>query len=62
MYQPKPNEDLRLLARRYGVAGWQVADELGISSSTYFLWLRKELDADTWQKIKTAIEKVGGNQ
>lgn len=64
MYKPKPNEDLRLMARRYGVAAWQVAQQLDISASTYFYWLRKDLDTATQEKIKGAIEKAGteGNE
>lgn len=59
MYQQKPNEDLRLLARKNGLAAWEVAKALKISTSTYFYWLRQELTAEKKEQIKTAITACG---
>jgi transposase-like protein len=54
----KPNDDIRLLAKKEGVYLWQIADRLGIAEITLIRWLRKPLPEDKKKKILNAIYEL----
>lgn len=54
------NEKIRSLARRLDVKYWQIADCIGISQSTFTVWLRHELPPDREAMIEAAIYKLAG--
>ena len=54
----KANADIRIAIMVSGVKYWEVADELGVSDSTFTKWLRKELSDEKKQKIIEAITRL----
>lgn len=58
------NVEVRRLAKEKNVRHWQIADEIGVSESTFVHWLRKELSDEKKEKIIAAIEKIsdGGEE
>lgn len=59
------NKDIRLEILGAGLKFWQVAHELGISSSALSVRLRQELDGKEKARIRTIIQRLkkeGGNR
>lgn len=54
----RPNDDIRLAARRNGVRLWQVAYEMGIHDSALSRKMRKELPEEEKEQIFMIIEKL----
>lgn len=52
------NRDVRAGAAGAGVRLWQIAEELGITDSSFSRKLRKELPQDEKDRIFTIIEKL----
>lgn len=52
------NTEIREKARKYGVAFWMIADELGIAANTLSTWLRHELPEDKRQRVDAAIDAI----
>jgi len=52
------NNDIRLTAAGAGVKLWEIADELGITDSSFSRWLRKELPSEKKAKINEIIKKL----
>lgn len=49
------NNDIRQKAQKLNVKLWQIAEELGVTDSTFSKMLRKELSAEQKEKIFTII-------
>lgn len=52
------NKELRNKITRSGLKYWEIAKEIGISASTFSVWLRIEVDNGKGKKINEAIEKL----
>ena len=52
------NIDIRNALRENGIKYWEAAKEIGISSHTLTVWLRKELPADRKENILAAIGTI----
>ena len=52
------NIDIRNALRENGIKYWEAAKEIGISSQTLTVWLRKELPADRKENILAAIGTI----
>lgn len=53
------NIEVRKAVSQSGLTLWQVAEQLGITDSTFSRWLRHELDDSTKTKIFTIISSMG---
>ena len=51
----KRNAEIRSLIDSSGLMYWQVAEAVGISESTFSVWLRHELSDDRRKKVIQAI-------
>ena len=54
----KNNLDIRRRAEENAVLLWQIAEELGISDSSFSRQLRKELPQETKDSIFSIIDKI----
>ena len=54
----RPNEDLRLYAKRCDVRLWQVAERLEISECTFSKRLRHELSMEQKEEILAKIREL----
>ena len=54
------NERIRNEVKAAGVYYWQVADYLGIASSTLAVWMRHELPPERAEAVREAIRKIKG--
>ena len=54
----KANADIRKMAKRNGIAQWQIAEALGISEYTLLRKLRTELSAEQKKLVIEAIETL----
>lgn len=52
------NLTIRALANLNQVKLWEVADEIGVSESTFFRLLRREVEKDKEEKIVNAIKNI----
>lgn len=52
------NQDIRKRIKNSSIYGYMVADQLGISSSSFYLLLQGSLKEDTKQNILNAISTV----
>ncbi len=52
------NNEIRDRAKKYGVAFWQIADELGIAANTFSTWLRYELSNEKRERVMAAIDAI----
>jgi hypothetical protein len=52
------NMDLRQELRTANVRHWQAADVLGISETTFVIWLRHELSDEKKTRVRKAMEKI----
>lgn len=52
------NQRIREAMRFSRVFGYEVAAKLGIAESTFYRWLRVELDDDRTDQILTVIEQL----
>lgn len=53
------NRELRDTIAKMGLKYWQVADAVGISYSTFTVWLRRELDGEKLKRVQAALEELG---
>lgn len=53
---------IRQEAKRAGVALWEVADALGVSDSTLYRQLRRELPAEKREKALSAIRAIAAQK
>lgn len=56
------NTDIKSALKKSKVKQWQVADELGVSESTFTRWLRYELTADKKESVLAAIKSIAGEK
>lgn len=58
------NQDLRAEIIRHGLFLWQVARRCEVSEPTITRWMRTELAADDWRRLKilTALEGDGNGK
>ena len=54
----KNNMDIRLEAKKKGVAFWQIAQKLEVSEWTFTRWLRYDLEPVKKERILMAIDAV----
>lgn len=52
------NESIREKIYQNKLRYWQVAEEIGISPSTFTVWLRTELKEDKKKRVISAIDKL----
>ena len=52
------NKEIRTAAFSEGVRLWQVAQELGVTDSTFSRWLRQELPAEKQREIIEIIHAL----
>lgn len=53
------NCELRNTIAKMGLKYWQVADAIGISYSTFTIWLRHELDGEKLERVQAALDELG---
>ena len=54
----KSNKELRNAITRSGLKYWEIAKEIGISASTFSVWLRFEIDDTKRKAIEVAIKNL----
>ena len=52
------NLTIREKAGKYGIAFWVIAEKLGISASTFSVWMRTELSSERRQRVDEAIDAI----
>lgn len=52
------NRDVRAEAFSTGVRLWQVAQELGVTDSTFSRWLRREMTEERKAEVLRAIKRL----
>ena len=52
------NRDIRLLAAGAGVKLWEIAEELGLTDSSFSRVLRKELNPEKKEEIREIIARL----
>lgn len=52
------NRDIRLMAAGAGVKLWQIAQELGMTDSSFSRVLRKELSPDRKEEVRAIIARL----
>ncbi len=52
------NEAIRREMKEAGIFCWQIADKLGVSESTFFRWMRRELPEERRREIMAAVRKA----
>lgn len=54
----KANIEVRNKIRITGVRYWEVANKIGISPSTFTVWMRTEMDSEKMQRVMEALEEL----
>lgn len=52
------NSDIRFAIQQSGFKHWEVAEKIGISNSTFCVWLRKTLTPEKKKIVFEAIERL----
>lgn len=52
------NVEIRNRSRIANIKFWQIAKELGITASTFTVWMRTELPEDKRQRVDAAIDAI----
>lgn len=52
------NQALRKRIKDSGLYFWQVAEEIGITATTFTVWLRRELTPDRLERVESAIASL----
>lgn len=52
------NKELREEIKSHNLKYWQIADALGISASTFTVWMRHELTGEKRKAVLTAIQEI----
>lgn len=52
------NRDIRLMAAGAGVKLWQIAQEIGMTDSSFSRVLRKELSPDRKEEVRAIIARL----
>lgn len=58
--QEKANKDIRDQIAQQGLKHWQVAEQIGITASTFTVWLRTPLTDERRQRTEKAIKQLKG--
>lgn len=58
----KGNANIKLLLQLHQIFAYELADELGISLSTYTVYMRKELSPERRVRFYEAIAKIRGRK
>lgn len=58
----KENQDIRDKARIEDVPYWMIAKEVGITASTFSVWLRTEMEPERKNKVLAAIDAVAARE
>lgn len=53
------NRELRDTIAEMGLKYWQVADAIGISYSTFTVWMRHELTGEKLKRVQSALVELG---
>ena len=56
------NENIRNEIQESGLTYWQVAEEVGIASTTLSVWLRTPLNSSRLERVVVAINKLAGKR
>ncbi|MBQ8767172.1 MAG: hypothetical protein IJZ16_10260 [Clostridia bacterium] len=54
------NKEIRNRAKAAGVRFWQISKEIGVSEATLTRMLREELPENEANRLKTVIDRIGG--
>ena len=54
------NKDTRAAIKKAGLKNYQVANALGIATTTFATWLQSELTPERKKRVKEAIRSYGG--
>ena len=54
----RENVDIRDRARIDNIKFWEIAKELGITASTFTVWMRTELPEDKRHRVDAAIDAI----
>ena len=52
------NENIRNEIQESGLTYWQVAEEVGIASTTLSVWLRTPLNSSRWSRVNNALKEL----
>ena len=58
----KANGIIRKAIKDAGLTYWQVAEEVGIASTTLSVWLRTPLNSSRLERVVVAINKLAGKR
>lgn len=58
----KENQDVRDKARIEDVPYWMIAKEVGITASTFSVWLRTEMEPERKNRVLAAIDAVAARE
>ena len=56
----KANQDIRNEIQQQGLNYWQVAEQIGITASTFTAWLRTPLTDERRQRTEKALKELKG--
>jgi len=56
----KANQDIRKEIQQQGLKHWQVAEQIGITASTFTVWLRTPLTDERRQRTEKALKELKG--
>lgn len=54
----KANQDIRKEIQQQGLNYWQVAEQIGITASTFTVWLRTPLTDERRQRTEKALKEL----
>ena len=52
------NEKLKDYMRAQGVEKWRVAEAIGVSESTFYRWLRKDISKELYERAVSATDDI----
>ena len=58
----KENQDVRDNARIKDVPHWMIAREVGVTASTFSVWLRTEMAPERKAKVLAAIDAIAARE
>lgn len=56
------NIDIRQIIKAHRLHHYEIADHIGISESTFCVWLRNELTGERREKVMRAIEELTAHE
>lgn len=51
-------KELQDIIKELDIYSWELAREIGISESTYFVWIRADLTGERLERVLSAIERI----